>query len=216
MSRLIQKLLNLALAAGVLAPLAVILGPLALRAGVIFSNVSESTSTFSLGVRGSTAGGGTPKESAQLFVPGGDFSMTDAEVFINGGAVDIFLYSGNTEVPGTEIAELATDVSGPSSGFALETASGFAPVDLTAGTDYWLVLAPATADTNALWEQGGSSLSPAAQSSNGGAGWTSVGINGAQFEIDGTPIPEPSELPLLLGAAAACLLLATRRKRSKA
>ncbi len=49
--------------------------------------------------------------------------------------------------PGSEIEELATDLSGPSIGEAVETVSTFTPIDLTSGTEYWLVLGPANAAT---------------------------------------------------------------------
>ncbi len=202
---MIPKLLNLALA--------VSLAPLALRADVIFSNLSGTTPNDGVIV----SGGGSPKGSAaaEAFTPTANFSMTDAEVLLVGGEIDLYLYTNNSGEPGTEIEELETGLSGPSGAYALETASGFTAIDLTAGTEYWLVLKPVTALTDAAWGNNGSSSVPEDYSLNGGTSWSTPTTYDAQFEIDGTPLtstPEPSELPVLLGAAAAGLLIAPRRK----
>lgn len=50
----------------------------------------------------------------------------------------MFLYADNSGQHGSPIETLATDLSGPTSSYALETASSFTPIDLTAGTQYWL------------------------------------------------------------------------------
>jgi hypothetical protein len=114
------------------------LAPLALHGDTIFSNVTEATPTGEL-----TAV--VPSEYAEAFTPAANYSMTDAEVFIYFANADLFLYTNNSGAPGTEIEELASDL-GPDSltTYTLETASSFAPIDLTAGTEYWLVMTQGT------------------------------------------------------------------------
>src|SRR5579863_8809671 len=119
---------------------AAVLAPLALQADVIFTNVSGNPPT---GIHFLLVSGASDVDEAEAFTPSGDFSMTDAEVIIQGGGVDLSLYSDNSGQPGSQIEELATNLNGPSSGYALETANSFTPIDLTDGTQYWLVLSPA-------------------------------------------------------------------------
>ena len=208
MPQWIQRLLcirwNRVLAAGVLAPLA-------LHADVIFSNLSGNVPT---GLHFLFVTGAAGVDAAEAFTPNGDFSMTDAEVIIQGGGVDLSLYSDNSGQPGSQIEELASNLNGPS-GYALETANSFTPIDLTAGTQYWLVLTPASSTANAAWGDNGSTFVPRAISTDNGASWAALNFN-AQFQTDGTPLtstPEPSELPLLAGGAI-CLLVAAQRARA--
>lgn len=213
MSRLVQKLLKLALAAGALAPLAGVLSPRPLHADVIFSNLDGAPDGLSF----LQVGGPLDVSEAEAFIPAENYSMTGAQIVLDAGAVDLFLYSDNSGAPGSEIEQLATNVSGPSGSYALETANSFTPISLTAGTEYWLVLTPFNSTSSAFWGDNASIYVPWASSTDGGATWTSLNFD-AQFEIDGTPLastPEPSELPLL-SIAAIGLLIAMRRKGRKA
>ncbi len=209
LSSLVRSSMALALAAGVTAPLA-------LHADVIFSNVNDVCCS-SIEIAGADFG---VQEEAEAFTSTGNFSMTDAEVFIStptGVGVDAFLYSNNSGAPGTDLGELGSDLYSQNGGFDIVTANSFTPIDLTAGTEYWLVLAPSAQNTGALWAINGSSSVPQAESTDGGSSWT-TGTDSAQFQIDGTPLvstPEPSSLPLLFGGAVCLFVAAYRARRNR-
>lgn len=212
LSTFFRRVLNLVLLVGFTTPLA-------LHADVIFSNVSGTSPNANSGANILGVDYQPPygSEAAEEFTPSADFSMIDAQVLLQGGALDVYLYSDNSGIPGREIAEATNEVNGPASSYSLETAS-FAPLDLTGGTAYWLVLGPADAASDGYWGNNGNPPSvPEALSSDGGRNW-STGTGNLQFEIDGTPLvatPEPSSLPLIL-AAAGCLLAGVQRARRTA
>jgi hypothetical protein len=113
---------------------------------------------------------------------------------------------------------LATDLAAPTS-FGIVTVTGFAPVAVTSGTQYWLVVTGAAGGQNfGYWAGGGSpAVIGELDSTPDGAGpWdaptTSVS---PQFAIDGTvtPVPEPS-MPILVGIALAGLTLLRHRRRA--
>jgi hypothetical protein len=197
------------------------LAPLSLPADVIFSNLSGATPNYGTGPVGANLISTWPEgaESAEAFTPTGNFSMTDAEVFVKWYSdpfsdpnFNLFLYSDNSGVPGSEIKELGSDLTAPSS-FTLLTVNSFAPIDLTEGTQYWLVMTPYDANSSPDWVGGGSITVPYTPSFNIGASWDTPFQFSAQFQIDGTPIaatPEPSTLSLA-SLGVLCLLIAGRR-----
>lgn len=209
MPRPILRRSMLVLAAGVLAFLP-------LRAEVIFSNLGGAPT----GVSALLVGGISEVDQAQAFTPSADFSMTDAQLVIEspGQGVNLFLYSDNSGQPGSSIEQLATGLSGPSSNYALETVNSFAPIHLTTGTQYWLVLTPANASNTGVtaWGDNGTSFVPRATSTTGGASWTVLEFD-SQFQIDGTPLtttPEPSAISLFC-CGGVCLLVIARRARAR-
>jgi PEP-CTERM motif len=130
--------------------------------------------------------------------------------------LNVFLYSDSNGLPGTEIEQIGFDLAVSSSGGIVTADSLATSLTLTAGSTYWLVLAPASSDTFINWLNGGSSA-PLAASSIGGAPFVSDGDFSAQFQIDGGPVtstvPEPSSL-WLLGAVTG-LFCVTKRLKSR-
>jgi hypothetical protein len=189
------------------------LAPLALHGDTIFSNVTGTQPTGEL-----TAS--YPQEYAEAFTPTANYSMTDAEVFIAYANADLFLYTNNSGTPGTEIEELASDLGPDSLTYTLETASSFAPIDLTAGTEYWLVMTGGTGA--AFWGNNGSSSVPEALSANVGHDWIASGNYDAQFQIGGTLIPpvtttpELATLPLISVGVLGLLFAARRAVKQRA
>jgi hypothetical protein len=197
------------------------LAPLTLQADVIFSNMSATPLPgTSLEIAGNFEDRPAGAEAAEAFTPTGNFWMTDAEVSYSGSGVpyfSLFLYSDKSGEPGSMIEELGSDLGGDVD-MGLVTANSFTPIDLTAGTEYWLVMAPSSPYAEASWDGGGSSVVPEASSiALGTLAWT-IGSDNAEFQIDGTQItPEPSTLPLASVALLGLLIAAHRtRKRSRA
>jgi hypothetical protein len=194
------------------------LAPLALQADVIFSNLIGTPPTSSLEIAGNFPDPPAGAEAAEAFTPTANFSMTDAEVLYGGSGVpyfSLFLYSDESGEPGSMIEELGSDLGGDVD-VGLVTANSFTPIDLTAGTEYWLVMAPSSPYAEASWDGGGSSLVPEASSiALGTPAWT-IGSGNAEFQIDGTLMtPEPSTLPLV-SVAVLGLLIAGHRARKRA
>jgi hypothetical protein len=196
------------------------LAPLTLQADVIFSNLIGTPPTSSLEIDGNFEDRPAGAEAAEAFTPTANFSMTDAEVLYDGGYLplfSLFLYSNNSGEPGSMIEVLALELGGYSSTYSLVTANSFTPIDLTAGTEYWLVMAPGTPFSETGWDGGGSSLVPEASSiALGTPAWT-IGSANAEFQIDGTLItPEPSTLPLASVAVLGLLIAAHRTRKRRA
>jgi hypothetical protein len=184
-----------------------------IHADVIFSNLTTPAQEGGINICGASAVFCDGSQAvAAAFTPPSGYAMTEAQVetFAFGSDVsytfDAFLYSGSGSAPGTEIAELASNLTAPTSGGPNVIDLG-TPIDLSSGVEYWLVLAPAESDSFVAWDLGGSSNVPVAVSLNGGAFAVNPAAN-LQFEIDGTPlssVPEPRAAWLLaaaLGSAA--------------
>jgi PEP-CTERM motif len=185
-------------------------------AAVVFSNVVGNC-CGGFGVEG--ANYGTVSLGAS-FTPAGNYLMTDAQVMVfqtigTGGDpyFNVSLFSDAGGVPGASIATLGVGLTA-SVGGGIVIASGAMP-NLSAGTTYWLVLTPYDNATQVGWEMGGSPLVPLADttSSTGAGGWLGLGPNDAQFQIDGTAVPEPSSLLLLASGALAAIGAARRGLR---
>jgi hypothetical protein len=197
------------------------LAPLALQADVIFSNLTGTSPTSSLDIAGNFLDPPDGAEAAEAFTPTGNFSMTGAQVLYAGGDEPYFglsLYSNNSGEPGSMIEILARQLGNAYSTYSLVTANSFTPIDLTDGTEYWLVMTPATPFSETGWDGGGSSLVPEASSTAYGTTWTIASAN-AEFQIDGTPItttPEPSTLPLVSVGVVGLLIAARRAVKQRA
>ena len=170
------------------------------HADTIFSNITNSCCQGPL-VEGSNLG---TESVAQAFTPGATYTMTGAQVLVFGfggdTTFDAALYSNADGVPGTEIASLGTDLTGPGAGGVVNLSSP--AVALLEGTEYWLVLSPYEASSDLVWAQGGSASAPLDEEGQGTSDvWLSSGSGSSQFAIDGTPTssvtPEPSSIALL-------------------
>jgi len=182
-----------------------------IHADVIFSNLTTPAQEGGINICGASAVFCDGSQTvAAAFTPSSGYAMTEAQVETFGFGSDVsytfdaFLYSDSGGVPSTEIAELASKVTAPTSGGPNVINLG-TPIDLTSGVEYWLVLAPADSDSFVTWDLGASSNVPVAVSLKGGAFEANPAAN-LQFEIDGTPlssVPEP-RLAWLLVAVLGC------------
>lgn len=119
-------------------------------------------------------------------------------------------------MPGSEIEELGRDLTAPARA-GLVAVNSFAPIDLTDGTQYWLVMTPYDANSALLWIGGGSVFVPFTASLDDGASWDIPFQYFAQFQIDGTPIaatPEPVTLPLISVGVLGLLLSSPAARRA--
>jgi hypothetical protein len=213
--------------------LALAIGPVALRADVIFNNITDAH-TSALDVDGSSN-----QSFAQSFIPGGDYSMTSASVLVNAGTgtdsdFDLYLYSDSAGLPGTSVETLGTDLNTPPTGpaclklgdcFGELTVDSFTPIDLTSGTTYWLVMTPYDSGSDVNWfEEAGGAVTSTAAGNAAGSDWSGVGTGPAcrklgtclagQFEIDGIATPEPSGVAFLTAGAILLIALFKRNRRA--
>jgi hypothetical protein len=196
--------------------------PLVLQADVIFSNLSGTTPSTYLAAIGSENLPPNGTRLAVAFTPTGNFLMTDAEVLVEAGAptayFDLSLYSDSAGVPHSDLGDVGSDLSAPST-FGLVTADSFPAIDLTEGTEYWLVLQPDDEFSVINWGLGGSSNVPLAEITPTDGVWSAAGPENLQFEIDGTPItttPEPAMLPLISVGVLGLLIAARRAAKQRA
>lgn len=193
-----------------------------LGASVIFTDLkSPSASSFLFDV---VAGSGFgPQQSlAAAFAPTTNSTMNEAQVSVyiffalGQGDFNLYLYSNSGGAPGSSLETLGTDLIAPKSKLSLVADSSFAPIALTGGTQYWLVMTPVDSNSSVEWVAHGV---PAVQSdssftSNGSSPWTSAGNQGLQFEIDGTTsssVPEPGTAGLVTAGLGLAVLI-NRRK----
>lgn len=198
-----------------------------LRAAVIFTNITGPNTGLEAAL-GSAVPSGGPQSVAVAFTPAVNSVMNQAQVFAQaaGGdpAFNLFVYSNSGGAPGSSLETLGTDVTPvmfPTPA-ALVAVSGFTPLALTAGTEYWLVMTPFGPATKIAWTTGGS---PSAQTDlsptqNGTAPWSALALGSTtsvQFEIDGTPapsVPEPGVTGLLAAGLGVIALTLRRRQPS--
>ena len=191
-----------------------------LRATVIFTNLN-GTNPGSAGVFGPSVPINGPESIAAAFTPTVNSIMNEAQVMAQaaGGdpAFNLYLYSNSSGAPGSSLETLGTDVAPilfptPPGVVAV---TGFAPIALTAGTEYWLVMTPFGPATKVAWTTGGV---PAAQTdssptANGTAPWSALASTSVQFEIDGTltpATPEPGMVGLVAAGLAALIMIRRR------
>jgi hypothetical protein len=178
---------------------------------------------------------------AGAFTPNANYSLTGAQAQLEGvdlgtpdivvvhsfaaldsdEVVDFALYSDAGGVPGVSLATLGSASFSNSDEGVYSVNDLSNPVELLAGTQYWLVLTPGTAATTVIWEESGWSLHPQAATSDstGMSGWLPPSMSTAAFEIDGTPVtasaPEPATVWLLIGGVGAFGLRRVRPFHSK-
>ncbi len=193
-----------------------------LPASVIFTNTNGTNpgSATALGPSVPVTG---PQSIAAAFTPTVNSIMNEAQVMAQAAGGDpefnLYLYSNSGSAPGSSIETLGTDVA-PNlfpTPPGLVAITGFAPITLTAGTQYWLVMTPFGAATKVGWTTGGvpAVQTDASPTSNGAAPWSALASTSVQFEIDGTlssSTPEPA-MAGLVGAGLGALLLLRRQRR---
>jgi hypothetical protein len=152
-----------------------------------------------------------PESVAASFTGASTFILTNAavEVLALPGQDPTFnaaIYTDNSGLPGTIITSIGSNLVAPSS--SGEVSVSTPSVTLTGGTQYWLVLTPAEANTGVSWGDTAtvtSGLSHTADTT-GTSGWGFSASEPVEFEIDGAivpAIPEPSTLLLALPALGA-------------
>lgn len=189
-----------------------------LNASVIFTSLNGPQSAGYV-INGANAPT-FPESVAASFTGASTFILTNAAVEVLGlpGQDPTFnaaIYTDNAGLPGSIITLLSSNLVAPSSSGEVSFATP--SVTLTGGTQYWLVLTPAEANTGVSW---GSNNAPVLSGLThtadvtGTSGWGSASDEPVEFEIDGAvvpPVPEPSTLLLALPALGAFFFARRRR-----
>ena len=130
---------------------------------------------------------------------------------------DVYLVSDNSDSPGSSVFESWAFVAPPVASPAITNLASIGSVELLAGTQYWLIVAPGASNTNGGWNLGGdgSVYSTSAYTVDGGTSWTVGSTSEMAFDVQGSSStsPEPSTFALLLLPLA---WLAVRRVRRSA
>ena len=195
--------------------LVAVAGLTSLHAGIVFTDFQGSVCCTQ-----NLNGTSPPQSLAGQFIPGANYTMTDAQVKVeeNGTLVPTFnlsLYSDNSGAPGASLGSIGGgSAPGGSFGTVMVSSPAFS---LMTGTPYWLVMTP-NAGTGVFWAGGGSpsSATDSAPNATGGAPWSPVSTVSLQFQIDGVnaPVPEPGSLMLLLPALGLALMRWSSRRRA--
>jgi hypothetical protein len=186
----------------------------ATRGAIIYTDYPKST-VASYDVYGS--GSETFQQSvAGVFVPSANyfFSSATLALFLNGNDVnvndfDVSLNANADGVPGAAI-ETFSDVDATVDNTTDLTLNSVLHPTLTAGTSYWLVAIPENRNTQGQWSITSTSTGIYASSSNGGSTWGASTGNLPAFQINGTVVPEPASLSLLV---LATFSFSCRRRR---
>jgi hypothetical protein len=163
-----------------------------------------------------------PRDTAASFTASSDTTLTQIDVALttpsadDTQAISIDLESDNGGSPGTVIE--SWDLNGPfpifgSTSNTVQTLLSNGTVSLSAGTEYWLVIAPQSDNTLVVWDLSSNESAPGTGTELSSAGVWSSAPGTVAFDVQGSqsPVPEPSTWPLLGGAAIA-LAIAVRRR----
>lgn len=184
---------------------------------IIYSDFDPSNITYQggWGIYGTSNSSfpGAFSSMAMAFTTGSQASLTSINVAIatiNGtNQVILTLNSDNSGVPGGVIASWTLNGM-PGFGFCCtaETVTAASPILLTAGTRYWVTVAPGGADTQAIWTNTNTSGLLAEQQTSGGPFIPGTSVLSA-FQVNGVEtVPEPVSFFLV---AAGLTLIAGRR-----
>ena len=140
----------------------------------------------------------------------------------NSTTFELALYDDLAGLPGSKVASRSL-VAATTSSYAAYTADFGSHVQLTAGNTYWAaILAPGADNDLKLYIKKGTTLDGSRRAMYGNMGetlpdgspkppyWMHMSTPG--FEVDGSPVPEPSGLLALSGGVAALIGLARRRQ----
>jgi hypothetical protein len=142
------------------------------------------------------------------FTPSSNAFLTQIDVAVwwesGTNSVILTLDSDNSGIPGTVIDSWTLNNLPP---FGIcctaETATALSPISLTAGDQYWIVVAPGASNTRAGWTNTNTLGRLADQADGPFVPGTSTL---SAFEVDGVETPEPSST-LLVAAALALIVL---------
>lgn len=191
---------------------------------VIYSNFGpgmtfDTTSGHSWTINGFLGLGTGQQAIAHQFRPSGSYTFTDAQVallLLSGpSSIAVFLQEDSGGLPGAVLEEI--DVIGLTAVPTVTVANSVLRPELQDGTLYWLTVVAGAPGVRAGWSWnsiGDTSTGTNFASTQGGSPvgpWTlNAGLTRGAFQIDGTPVPDPSTWALL-GTGLAGLLTMRRR-----
>ncbi len=202
--------------------LAVAALPVSAQTMVVFSNFDTgdtyNASTLNA-VTGSDSILGTAYTQAMSFTASSGGTLSSLELalksYFGPAAVDVSLCSNAGGAPGAVLeAWTGPSFTNPAGAIYSYVSTG-TPVELSAGTSYWIVAAPGTSTTWAGWAASNVAQSQGEVSLynvNGGAYLTYSAYRGT-FRVAVSAIPEPSTYAALFGVAT--LGLVAWRRRAK-
>jgi hypothetical protein len=161
------------------------------------------------------------EQPAFAFQSAGNFQFTELDLAVGWMAgtnrINVELTADSGNVPGPILESWIVDdlpsvlvcCSAESLTYAAGSSAG--AIYLTAGSQYWVVVRPAAADTVAAWAQNNIGVAGLAAGNNGSgflfsAPETSIGA----FAVQGTPTPEPATWQLAALAALSAIVLRPR------
>lgn len=202
------------------------------QAGVIFSDLGAPGSLYDWGSAYLVFGSMDPNypvgysgEKAASFTPGVTDTVVQLDLalgygYSTGAEVTVSLDSDSGGTPGTALESWDADVLAPlNPGFPIVTLLSPLPVTVTGGSQYWLVVGPATETTDVGWANAGDgqpSVVPGTTTAynNDGSGWVDAPFSEAFDVLDSaTSTPEPGSIALLsIGLIIVSLLTCARRR----